>query len=328
MTVALTNLSNRKFDKARFNLNRSARKFGIQKVYSYSFEKDICNTEFFVNNSQILSQERGVGYWLWKPYIILQSLAQLNHDDILIYSDCGIEIINQLDPLISLCAEREPILLFGNRNFINSWYTKRDCFILMNCDFERYWYSLQCDAAFMVFRKSDFTMTFLTEWMEYCLQQHIITDSPNIFGKENLPGFIDHRHDQSVISILAEKYNINLYRMPTAHRNNVFLPVKLPSPRTELVPSRIHRKEYAGLQHTSPDETEDPVLHVQLQGSLEERERYKYSYLLSYLNSRYDKILFHHRRPDIGFVERLKFRIRNRISKFSMSLGYVIERIS
>lgn len=326
MALALTNLSNKKFDKARENLNKSAEKFGVHKIFSYSYENDLTKTEFFNRNRAVLSLPRGAGYWQWKPYIILNSLEKLNENDILIYCDCGIEIIDRLDPLIKLCMENEPILLFGNRNFINSWYTKRDCFLLMNCDYERYWYSLQCDAAFMMFRKTDFTLAFLHEWFEYCLNPQIITDSPNVLGKENLSGFADHRHDQSVISLLAEKYNINLYRMPTTFRNNLFLPVKLPSPRTSMTPSTVYIKEYAGLYETNPVYHEEQVLHVQLQGTEEERERYKYQHVLAYLNSIYDKILFHHRQPEIGWMHRLKFRLKNKFSKFVLKLGYVIER--
>jgi hypothetical protein len=41
------------------------------------------HTKFIENNS------RGYGYWIWKPYIILQTMEKLNYNDIIIFSDSG-----------------------------------------------------------------------------------------------------------------------------------------------------------------------------------------------------------------------------------------------
>ena len=43
---------------------------------------------------------------------------------------------------------------------------------------------------------------------------------PNICGKENINGFLEHRWDQSILSLLAHKYNLELFRMPTQFGNH------------------------------------------------------------------------------------------------------------
>ena len=49
--------------------------------------------EFWNNHSEfILANKRGYGYWLWKPYLIMKTLEQMNDNDILVYADCGCEI--------------------------------------------------------------------------------------------------------------------------------------------------------------------------------------------------------------------------------------------
>jgi hypothetical protein len=48
----------------------------------------------------------------------------------------------------------------------------------------------------------------------YSENENIISDLPNI-TKPNLKGFKDHRHDQSILSNLAVKYNINLNPQPS-----------------------------------------------------------------------------------------------------------------
>lgn len=219
MNIALTNLSDENFSQSRLRLNASAGQHGIEIFFSYHFE-DIKRTPFYSENEVILSQPTGLGYWLWKPYIILESLKKVNDGDLVIYSDSGIEIIASLDPLIQICEKEQPILLFANGNLINAEWTKRDCFILMDCDQRACWKAQQVDAAFGLFRKTDKTINFVKEWLDYGKDRRILTDIPNELGKKNSWRFIDHRWDQSILSLLAYKYKLNLYRMPTQFGNH------------------------------------------------------------------------------------------------------------
>ena len=218
MKVVLTNLSNELYASSRHRLNDSAKKYGIEDIRSYDFE-DIRNTDFFRQHEHILTQPRGLGYWLWKPYLILKAMETLQDGDIVIYCDCGLDFIADINPLIKICKE-QPVLLFANGNLFNSAWVKRDCFILMDCDNERYWKSLQVDAAFNMYRKSKEAIHFLEEWLRYGSDERIITDLPNTCGKENLPDYIEHRWDQAILSLLAHKMNIELYRVPTQFGNH------------------------------------------------------------------------------------------------------------
>jgi hypothetical protein len=223
MRIILTNLSNDLYKSSRLKLNESARAFGIAEVRSYDFEA-LKGTAFYKDNEKILSQPRGIGYWLWKPYIILEAMKDLSEGDIVVYSDCGIEVIDKLDPLIKICSEEQPVVLFANGDLLNAYWTKRDCFLLMDCDDRSYWYSAQCDAAFALFRKSALTIQFLEQWLAFSSNEHILTDIPNTGGKSNLPGFIQHRWDQSVLSLLAHKFQLPLFRMPTQFGNHYKAP--------------------------------------------------------------------------------------------------------
>src|SRR5580692_6303460 len=123
MAVILTNLSNGLYADSRRRLNDSARIFGIDAIRSFDFG-DLRVTGFYRDNQAILDQPVGMGYWLWKPYIIKEALEASSVGDIVIYSDCGIEIIASPEPLLRLCTEENPILLFGNGNFPNAMWTK------------------------------------------------------------------------------------------------------------------------------------------------------------------------------------------------------------
>ncbi len=217
--VVLTNLSNKLFNSSRFLLNETSKQFGITKIKSFEFE-ELKSTEFYEANKAILSHPTGIGYWLWKPYIILEAFKEIQEGDIVIYSDCGIEITGHLTPLINLCQEKTDILLFANSNFTNKIWTKRDCFVLMNCDEDKYWNGIHCDASFCLFKKCERSLNLLNEWLYFGCNENIITDLPNISGKENFPEFIDHRRDQSILSLLAIKHGIEFYRTPTQFGNH------------------------------------------------------------------------------------------------------------
>jgi hypothetical protein len=88
----------------------------------------------------------------------------------------------------------------------------------MECDDERYYNAMQVDASYQVYKKTDRALQFLEEYKTFCSNDNIISDLPNI-TKPNLPEFIDHRHDQSILSILAAKHNICILPEPSEWGN-------------------------------------------------------------------------------------------------------------
>lgn len=100
-------------------------------------------------------------------------------------------------------------------------WTKRDTFVYMGCDEERYWNAPQMQCSIMGVCKSDFGVSFFEEYLRYCLNSKIM------FGaKENpdFPSFNENRHNQSIFSIMVEKYKINYIRRTP----NVFLESVIP----------------------------------------------------------------------------------------------------
>lgn len=159
-------------------------------------------TEFYSRNRAILDQNRGAGYWLWKPYYIYKHLNLINDGDILFYLDSGDSFKPELfRDFESVMKDRDYILTSGA--FLQKHYTKGDCFYLMGCDDSKYKNRLQLEAGILVFRKTAKTLEFVRKWLDFCRNPQIITDSPNLF-LENSPGFVDHRHDQSILTNLAE----------------------------------------------------------------------------------------------------------------------------
>jgi hypothetical protein len=85
-------------------------------------------------------------------------------------------------------------------------YTKRDAFILLGADIPFYTDTPQFMAGIQIYKKSTFTEKFLEELLYYSQDKRIITDDPNTQGLNNYYGFVDNRHDQTILSIMIKKY--------------------------------------------------------------------------------------------------------------------------
>jgi hypothetical protein len=182
--------------------------------------------QLFHQYKEISQYRRGAGFWMWKPFIILKTFESLDNGDFVFYMDSGTDIIDDLTPLFKLCEKNNGFLFFENRSgnptgniWTNDLWTKKDCFILTDCDSEKFYKASQVDGAYILLQKNDTTVLFLQEYFKYCTDRRIITDEPNTLG-ENLPQFIDHRHDQSILSLLVKKYNFNLYPQPSEVGNS------------------------------------------------------------------------------------------------------------
>jgi hypothetical protein len=169
---------------------------------------------FFEKNRAILTAPRGAGYWLWKPYVIQRALLTKSADWILYYDAGrrhGHRIRRKLDGLIDWCEQHRTGMLPGvyvPQWGPNSWWTKRDAFVLMNCDHIDYHGTPQVQATFSLWKNDSTSRDFVAEWLRYCEDSRILTDEPNVCGLPNLPGFIEHRHDQSILTLLCKKYSL------------------------------------------------------------------------------------------------------------------------
>lgn len=239
MTSHLISFATPQYKRSQKQLNASALSFGIDKTHSFT-EKDLKKMLFFKENHIILSQKRGFGYWLWKPYLILQVLNLVSPNDIVMYADAGNTVISHLSPLFRLC-QTDDIVLFQVHAHPNHTWTKRDAFILMDCDTDFYHNAEQVCGSPILFKNNPTSKKFLEKWLFYCQNPSILTDSPNVCGKPNLRSFQEHRHDQSVLSLLALKQGLTIHRDPSQFGNS-FLESYTHSQYQQLLD--LHRRKY------------------------------------------------------------------------------------
>lgn len=172
---------------------------------------DLKGSDFALRNAATLEQKRGGGYWLWKPYLIRRALEEVHPDDVVFYCDAGRSEYYRFDTyprnLVSNLNRNNDGFLLGpavpHLGIIGNW-TKRDCLELMGADHVE----LRQKPLLMtwgLWKPTTAALRFLEMWRDYAEDPRCLTDMPNTLGKPNHAGFIDHRHDQSIMSILAQK---------------------------------------------------------------------------------------------------------------------------
>jgi|TARA_Y100000389_G_scaffold68519_1_gene65004 hypothetical protein len=169
--------------------------------------------------------KRLYGYASWKPEIILNFIKKIPENSILQYSDIGCHFntsgSKRLKEYIEI-SKKEGILGFQYKTpnfklekklkfqiYLENEYTKSDLFNFFNLDLSSPIVDSQQVWSGTMFFKNDLkTKNFLRKWLEICNVNHLVDDSPSKSNNHN--NFIEHRHDQSVFSILCKINNVYL----------------------------------------------------------------------------------------------------------------------
>ena len=206
MTLHLVSYANEKFKEKQEYLHRIYKDTFVHHPYNNNWLE---STEFYLENKKILDDDTGAGWWIWKPYVILETMKNAQDGDLIVYCDCGDMFSPGLNSHIQSNIGEDDLCLLLVGNSTNKQFTKRDCFILMNCDEEDYWNSSQLEAGFMVWKVSDRSKEVVSEWLNYCKDFRIVNNDPSVLGEEFVE-FKEHRNDQSIITNLAVREGLSV----------------------------------------------------------------------------------------------------------------------
>tara|TARA_Y100000389_G_scaffold201059_1_gene242851 strand:- start:974 stop:1708 length:735 start_codon:yes stop_codon:yes gene_type:complete len=179
--------------------------FHPDNIHTFSHD-DVFNDPFVKENMHIFGERKGVGYWAWKPLLILKAMKQIQMGDVIVYHDSGrpcydfMEFTEPLTPFVDhVCKHFQGVgIVFGP--FKHQVWTKRDCFELMGCTDQRFKTQNQASATWGIWEKSILSITILSEWLRWMMHDsRIVTDDKSILGEES-KNFRHHRHDQSILT--------------------------------------------------------------------------------------------------------------------------------
>jgi hypothetical protein len=167
----------------------------------------------------VQKHKRGYGYWIWKPYIILNLLNQINEGDVIFYIDCGASILKHkkliFDEYLSILNKTQrPVIAFGelynHPDYSEKNFQKMKILKRFNLDKnESFLNSGQVESGIFICKKNDFTINFFQEWLDLLLEDNysLVDDKDDL---KQLDSFIENRHDQSIFSILCKLRKVNI----------------------------------------------------------------------------------------------------------------------
>ena len=159
---------------------------------------------------------KGYAYWSWKPYIIKQTLEEMNDGDILLYMDAGSTLninddsIGNFNNFINQSIENK--LGYYRTIGITKYYSTRKLISVV----ENYYnYSFkdeelmvkEIQASTIVLPKNKTSMAIVNDW-NYIAQNNFDTITDIYNNADNGDEFIRNQHDQSLLSLILIKYKI------------------------------------------------------------------------------------------------------------------------
>jgi len=203
------------FHKAVTEICNQAKEFESfceENIYKYT-EEDLKNDkEFWSNHGKMIENtSRGYGYWLWKIYICYKTLLSDNikEGDVIVYADSGCILRKQfekrMNEYIELCKKSRHGIVAFSLPFTERHWTKMDVFAHLDA-YDNITDNYQYVATAFLYKKCDNTMRIMKEWFETAIYSsyRMLTDVPSQIP--NTLDFIEHRHDQSIFSLLLKKY--------------------------------------------------------------------------------------------------------------------------
>ncbi len=186
------------------------------------FSPKMLSLDFRHQFSSILSEKRGGGYWIWKLDVLEQAFSAGNDGDIIVYCDAGCHINEsgkkRFKEYIDILQGSEHGMLSFQMGHIEQTYTTEECFQALEIQANSWIRTTgQICATILVAKRCDHTALILSEFHKLLAANPlIITDYYN-HAQDSF--FIDHRHDQSILSVLRKKYGSALIKDETYFRN-------------------------------------------------------------------------------------------------------------
>ena len=151
---------------------------------------------------------RGRGYWFWKAALLNMLLRRgaIRDGEVIVYADADANGFIQRVAQTALARAGAPwdVMVHEQPRCEFQW-TKRDLFATFGvgaCD-AHYGLTEQPKADVILLRVNDRTRQLLRNWESLASDFHLISDEPSRAVPER-PGFQEHRHDQSILSMLLK----------------------------------------------------------------------------------------------------------------------------
>lgn len=206
--LVLLSFADKRFRNSLVRLEKQTADFPFDERH-FMTQDDVL-TRIFWRNLKPWLYRRGYGFWSWKAPIISSVLAKLDEGDIIFWSDAGLywnynqQSLKRFNEYVQMLDNELDIVVFEQDTIEQEW-TKGDVLHALGVyDNKDICESKQFLGGLMLFRNTKRMRKFWKELEDlYDIKKELITDLRSSIP--NKPGFMEHRHDQSIFSVKVKQ---------------------------------------------------------------------------------------------------------------------------
>lgn len=247
LSVSLVSFVDSRFVPVGERLLAQARQFDCIGKAAVLTERDL-DAPFLGHFRAVLRKRvRGFGFYSWKPQVIQQSLRALPEGSLLVYVDGGSHLNSagegRFKDYLEKCHSSETGILAFQTDWIERNWTKGDLLDFFGVRGNPLVTETgQVQAGLLFIRNSAENRAFVASWAEIFWDHFSLADdTPS--SSPNLEGFIEHRHDQSIFSLLAKLHGVEV--LPASEQEP-----QSKASRTQQVMPVVHARDIASRGHT------------------------------------------------------------------------------
>lgn len=205
MKLVFVTFADNKFLGSLKRIESEAEKFNSITDLCIFHQEDIDSNYFKIIRPK--KYRRGYGYWRWKSYFANKVFRTLSDGDVMIWADagCNLNYRNEAQLLdwVDMATKTESgIVAFSQVGLLESQWTKGDLFNYLEVD-DKTRNSPQLWAGTWIAIKTKISSQLFEQWFAICRDRgDLVMDVKSKIPNEK--GFIEHRHDQSVFSLLVK----------------------------------------------------------------------------------------------------------------------------
>lgn len=205
------------FGTKEFRKNIALKRFFATKICGFNkfrfYSPDDLESDFYQKHQFHFAHKRGYGYFVWKFYLILKALREINENDFLFYLDAGAIFLKSPNSLISTMRDYDLDYAGFGLPLLEVNWNKKELFNHMKLDFKKYCMRNQLLANALPMFKTKKTINFFENCYELASNYNLINDN---FDRDiQNPNFIDHRHDQAIFSLSYHKEKLKILKDPS-----------------------------------------------------------------------------------------------------------------
>ena len=214
MNLHLVLFGDKNYSIGKNRIRKQAENFGIFKSIQ-EFSEDDLTGEFWEDHAKKMMMpregmpDRFYGYYACKPYFVGKALRNIPEGEVLLYVDSGCELnkngMKMMEQYYNECLENNAV--FFSLNLPEIQWTKMDTYRHIVGPDDSHMVTRQIISGIFLMKHNPLMIEIADKWKELCIEEggRFLDDSPSKLENHHI--FNEHRHDQSILSLMMKIYS-------------------------------------------------------------------------------------------------------------------------